>query len=282
MSAADRFFIGLPAWAYAGWRGPYFPTDRPPLESYSKVFNTVEGNTSFYATPSEKSVAGWCEQLADRRFRFCFKLPKSVTHERRPSLSDLRTFFARVEPLGEHLGPFMIQLPATVGPEELPDLTRLVERLPRSHRYVIEFRHRALFEEPDRVEELLDEFSLGRVMVDSRPIYEGDRAHPEVLDALHEKPDVPVLDTVYNSRAFIRLILHPDLTSNPPYLDFWADRCASYLAEGHEVSMLIHCPNNQHCPDLAEDFHARLRARVGATELPALPSWPVPQQTSLI
>lgn len=282
MSVADRFFMGLPAWAYAGWRGPYFPSERPPLESYSRVFNTVEGNTSFYATPSEKSVAGWREQLADRRFRFSFKLPKSVTHERRPSFANLKTFFDRLEPLGEHLGPFMIQLPATVGPEEIPDLTRLVERLPRRHRYVIEFRHPALFRDPDRVESLLSEFNLGRVMLDSRPIYEGDRSHPEVLDALHEKPDVPVLDEVYNDHAFIRLILHPDIDSNSRYLAEWADRCAGYLEKGQEVSMMIHCPNNQHCPALAEDFYGRLRASVGETELAPMPSWPVPQQSSLI
>ena len=282
MSVADRFRMGLPAWAYAGWRGPYFPADRPPLESYAQVFDTVEGNTSFYATPSEKAVAAWRDQLAGRDFRFCFKLPKSVTHDRRPSYPDLKRFFDRLDPLGEFLGQFMIQLPATVGPEELPELSRLVERLPRSHRYVIEFRHRTLFEQPERVEDLLEDFSLGRVMLDSRPIYEGDRAHPEVLDALHEKPDVPVLNRVYSGRAFIRLILHPDLVSNDPYLGFWADRCAAYLGEGHEVTMMIHCPNNQHCPELAEDFHARLRERLGHAELPSFPAWPVPQQTSLI
>jgi len=274
--------MGLPAWAYAGWRGPYFPPERPPLKCYAQVFDTVEGNTSFYATPSEKSVAAWREQLDGRDFRFCFKLPRSVTHERRPSYPDLKQFFGRLEPLGGHLGPFMIQLPATVGPEELPELTRLVERLPRSYRYVIEFRHRTLFEEPERADALLEEFSLGRVMLDSRPIYEGDRAHPEVLDALHEKPDVPVLDTVYSGIAFVRLILHPDIESNPPYLDEWAARCARYLEEGFDVSMMIHCPNNQHCPKLAEDFHARLRERLGHATLPSFPAWPVPQQTSLI
>ena len=282
MQPDSSYHLGLPAWAFPGWKGPYFPPDRPAIESYSKVFNTVEGNTTFYGIPDENTVTGWIRSVADPGFRFCCKLPRSVTHEARPSNVDLKQFFKTLEPLGENLGPFMIQLPAKVGPETLPDLERLVERLPRSFRYVIEVRHPAFFSEPERLEALIDEFNLGRVMLDSRPIYEGDRSHPEVLDALHEKPDVPVLDTVYNGIAFVRLILHPDIHSNTPWIKFWAKRAADYLAAGHKVFMMIHCPNNQHCPSLAETFHSTLRAQPGTEELPPLPAYPVPQQASLI
>ena len=282
MQPDSSYHLGLPAWAFPGWKGPYFPPDRPAIESYSKVFNTVEGNTTFYGIPDENTVTGWIRSVADPGFRFCFKLPRSVTHEARPSNADLKQFFKTLEPLGDNLGPFMIQLPAKVGPETLPDLERLVERLPRSFRYVIEVRHPAFFSEPERLEALIDEFNLGRVMLDSRPIYEGDRSHPEVLDALHEKPDVPVLDTVYNGIAFVRLILHPDIHSNTPWIKFWAKRAADYLAAGHKVFMMIHCPNNQHCPSLAETFHSTLRAQPGTEELPPLPAYPVPQQASLI
>lgn len=276
------YYLGLPAWAYARWQGPYFPADRPALESYSQVFSAVEGNTTFYAIPDDRTVAGWREKVAGRRFRFCFKLPRSVTHEPRPGYADLRLFFDRLEPLDGSLGPFLVQLPASFGPESLGELERLAERLPRRHRYVVELRHPAFFDAPERLEPLLDEFGFGRVMLDSRPIYEGDRQHPEVLDALHEKPDVPVLDTVYGGIAFIRLILHPETASNDPWLDEWAARCAAYLAAGYETFMMIHCPNNQHCPALAESFHGRLRRRLEPERLPSLPAWPVPQQATLL
>ncbi len=276
------YHIGLPAWAYPGWKGPYFPPDRPALESYAKVFNTVEGNTTFYGIPDARTVAGWEQAVAGTPLRFCFKLPRSVTHEARPSKADLSTFFKTISLLEANLGPFMIQLPATVGPEHLQDLERLIERCPRSFRYVIEVRHKAFFSEPERLEALIDEFNLGRVMLDSRPIYEGDRSHAEVLDALHEKPDVPVLDTVYNGVAFVRLILHPDIHSNPPWIEWWAKRVASYLDAGHQVFMMIHCPNNQHCPLLAETFHQTLRGMSPDVSVSALPPYPVPQQASLI
>jgi uncharacterized protein YecE (DUF72 family) len=276
------YYLGLPAWAYPGWQGPYFPPDRPALASYSQVFNTVEGNTTFYGIPDAKTVDAWRRIVEGSSFRFCFKLPRSVTHDRRPSLPDLKLFFARLEPLDEHLGPFMIQLPGKVGTEQLPDLERLIERLPGRHRYVIEVRDRQLFDEPERLEPLIEEFRLGRVMLDSRPIYEGDRAHPEVLDALHEKPDVPVLDTVYNGIAFVRLILHPDIGSNGAYIDEWVERSATYLDAGQQLYMMIHCPNNQHCPGLAETFHAGLRHRRTGSNMPPLPPYPVPQQASLL
>ncbi len=282
MHPDQLYHIGLPAWAYPGWKGPYFPPDRSALESYATVFNTVEGNTTFYGIPDEKTVNGWKNAVADTDFRFCFKLPRSVTHETRPSNADLRQFFKTLSPLEGHLGPFMIQLPAKVGPEQLPDLERLVERCPRRYRYVIEVRHKDFFTAPERLESLIDEFNLGRVMLDSRPIYKGDRSHPEVLDALHEKPDVPVLDTVYNDIAFIRLILHPDIHSNPPWIELWAKRVAGYLDAGHQVFMMIHCPNNQHCPSLAEAFHQALRDQMTDRSLPPLPAYPVPQQASLI
>ena len=282
MNPDQLYHIGLPAWAYPGWKGPYFPPDRPALESYAKVFNTVEGNTTFYGIPDEKTVDGWKKAVVGTDFRFCFKLPRSVTHEARPSNADLTRFFRNLSPLEANLGPFMIQLPAKVGPEQLLDLERLIERCPRSFRYVIEVRHPAFFSEPERLEELIDEFHLGRVMLESRPIYEGDRSHPEVLDALHEKPDVAVLDTVYNGIAFIRLILHPDIHSNPPWIEFWAKRVAGYLDAEHQVFAMIHCPNNQHCPSLAEAFHAALGKQMAEAPLPPLPAYPVPQQASLI
>lgn len=272
------YYLGLPAWAFAGWKDRYF-VDRPSrLTSYASVFNSVEGNTTFYSTPSDANIERW-RAAAPPGFRFCFKLPQSVTHERRPDFREFGRFLDVLAPLGEHLGPFMVQLPASVDASALERLEPVFERLAEQHRFVIEVRHKSWFSEPQLLEPWLERYDAGRVMLDSRPIYEGDRTHPEVLDALHEKPDVPVLETVYGGLAFVRLILHPDIGSNDQYLDFWVDRTAGWLNEGHQAFMMIHCPNNLHCPPLALDFHRRLQAK---TALPDLPAWPVPEQGLLI
>lgn len=280
MNSRGEYFLGLPAWAFPGWKDAYF-TDRPTrLQSYASVFNTVEGNTTFYRTPDANTVARWRDAVADQPFRFCFKLPREVTHQRHPDLGALDAFLLAIAPLGDRLGPLLVQFPATVAPADLDAIMPVFEALEGQRPFVIEVRHPAFFEEPERLERVLERFGAGRVMLDSRPIFEGDRAHPEILDALHEKPDVPVLPTVYNDVALVRLILHPDIVSNRPYIDEWAARGAGYLDAGVTTFMMIHCPNNLHCPPLAAEFHrALMRALPG---LPPLAPWPVPKQQMLL
>jgi uncharacterized protein YecE (DUF72 family) len=281
-SATGNYYLGLPAWAFPGWTGQYFPKaagGESALSLYARVFNTVEGNTSFYRVPDAATAKRWAAAVAGRDFRFSFKLPRTLTHEARPDEHDLREFFASMEHLGESLGPFLVQCPATLGPAELPRLETLFAALPGQFRYVLELRHPGFFETPERVEPLLGRYGAGRVMFDSRPIYQGDATHPEVLAARHRKPDVPLLDTVYNGIAYARVVLHPDSSQNGPWLQEWLDRCESYLTAGHTLFFMMHCPNNQHCPDFAERFHSALRVRV--PELPALAPWPLPQQSSL-
>lgn len=275
--------IGLPAWAFAGWKDRYFPANRPQLASYARVFNTVEGNTSFYAIPDARTVERWRTGVEGTDFRFCFKLPRTVTHDRPASRSDLVDFFRVMESLHEHLGPFLLQFPAAVGPGDLRDLSTLFDRLPGGHRYVVEVRHPAFFRAPERLCELLDRHGMGRVTLDARPIYGGQRDHPEVLAAQHEKPDLPVLPEVSNGLAFIRLVLHPDPVHNGPCLDAWVSHVARYLLEGYETYFMVHCPNNLHCPGFASEFHERLRAHGNlAGQLAPLAPFPVPRQQALI
>ncbi|MDH4107144.1 MAG: DUF72 domain-containing protein [Gammaproteobacteria bacterium] len=272
--------LGLPAWAFPAWRGRYFEAQPSALAGYASVFNTVEGNTTFYQVPAKDTVAAWREAVQGTDFRFCFKLPRTVTHDRSPDFSDLERFLSAVEPLADHVGPLLLQFPARVGPEQLDELQKLLTRLPAGFDKVLEFRHPRLFSEPELVDDLLQEFGCGRVVLDTRPIYAGDRRHPEVIEALHEKPDLPVLQAVYNRLEFVRLVLHPDRLEEGRYIDEWADRIAMRIGQGVSAWMMIHCPNNLHCPEMARAFHAALGRRLDG--LPPLPPWPVPQQATLL
>ena len=279
MSPAGNYFLGLPAWAFPGWSGQYFPSGGSTLSHYARVFNTVEGNTTFYRVPDADTVARWGQAVAGTGFRFSFKLPRSITHERRRSWRDLQHFFGVVEPLGENLGPFLVQCPASLGPEALPELDVLFSRLSDAHRYALEVRHPDFFNQPGLLEPLLERSGAGRVMFDSRPIYREDSQHPEVLAARHKKPDVPLLDTVYNELVYARVVLHPESSHNGHYMAEWLTRCESYLAQGYTVYFIMHCPNNQYCPGFAADFHQQLCRKVPG--LSPLAPWPVPQQAGL-
>lgn len=275
-----NYKIGLPAWAFPGWNSLYFNNKPSTLASYARVFNTVEGNTTFYSIPDEKTVQLWHDAVVNTDFQFCFKLPKTVTHAPKPNLYDLAQFLDRIEPLYNHIGPLLVQFPATTGPANLPTMESIISRLPRQYRYVLEVRHLEFFTKPELLEPLLNKYQLGRVMMDTRAIFRGNKKHPEVFAALHDKPNVPVLGKIYNMLVFVRLLLHPDLISNDLYLDQWSNRISQALNAGCDCYMMIHCPNNLHCPPMALDFHERLRRM--DQQLSVLPSWPVPQQASLL
>ncbi|MEL7022185.1 MAG: DUF72 domain-containing protein [Pseudomonadota bacterium] len=274
-----NFYLGLPAWAYPGWTGDFF-TDQPNrLASYASVFNSVEGNTTFYRTPDADTVERWRDAVADTEFRFCLKLPKSVTHEREFDRTSLDRFLNVIEPLDPHLGPLLVQFPAHVGPRELPRIDATLSAIGSRQSCVVEVRHPAFFQDRNELKSLLQSHHASRVSLDARPIHEGDRTHPEVLAALHKKPDLPVLTSTVEQRAFIRLVLHPDLHSNEPWMEEWVAQAAGYLSADIETWMMIHCPNNQHCPTLARDFTERLGTLI---DLAPLPPWPIPTQMSLV
>ncbi len=154
--------------------------------------------------------------------------------------------------------------------------------MPGQLRCTIEVRHDEFFTHPELLNDLIGKYQLGRVVMDTRAIFQGDRTHPEVLAALHAKPDLPVLGHVYNGLLLVRLLLHPDLVSNDAYIGQWANRFAHALGLGYQCYMMIHCPNNQHCPDLSVQFHNRLRSLVKDGSFLPLPQWPIPQQQPLL
>ena len=273
--------LGLPAWAFPGWRNTYL-VDRPSmLASYSSVFNAVEGNTTFYHVPDVATVNAWKAAIDGQDFLFCFKLPRNITHQRRPDINMLSLFLERMTPLADHMGPFQLQFPKWAGMAHLRRLKPVFDAVASRHDAVIEVRHPGLFKQPELLEPLLEHYGFGRVMLDARALYQGNLQHPDVLAAVHEKPDVPVLGTVYNRLAYIRLILHPDDLDNARWINEWATRTAQWIREGLSPHVMIHCPNNLYCPAFAERFHDAL---VDACEvaIPALPAWPVPQQGALI
>jgi len=284
-----RLRLGLPAWAFPGWRDRYFSARPSPLASYATVFDAVEGNTGFYGIPDPAAVAGWAETLAGRDFRFSFKLPRSVTHEAQPSVEDFHAFLQAMEPLRAHLGPMLVQFPATLDAAALQRRHRLFARLRERHEFVLEVRHPEFFAPGaarDTLDELLVRHGGGRVVLDAGALYAGDPAHPAVVHARHEKPLLPVPDLDGGAPRYVRLVLHPEFVDNADWIAAWAQRCCTWLGEGTDVTMTLHCPDNTRCPPFAREFHTVLSRVLVAAHGPAaalarLPDWPVPQQDAL-
>lgn len=168
MSARIR--IGTIAWSYDPWVGPFYPEGTRPadfLTVYSRAFDTVEVDSTFYAIPASKTVRGWAQRTPDD-FVFSLKLPQEITHERRLRDSgDLAAeFFDRARELGPKLGPILIQLGPDFGPVELPAVAQFLPALPKDIRFAVEFRQRGWIH--DGLLALLAEHGVALALNDGR------------------------------------------------------------------------------------------------------------------
>ena len=168
MSAAIH--IGTQGWNYDAWVGPFYPDGTRPsdfLSVYSRAFDTVEIDSTFYASPAETTIKSWYERTP-RGFQFALKLPQEITHEQR--LRDVtgasEIFFERVRDLKEKLGPVLVQMGPDFQPGELPALVDFLGRVPRDLRIAIEFRHRGWITEG--VLALLKEHNVALALSDGR------------------------------------------------------------------------------------------------------------------
>ncbi|HET9013540.1 MAG TPA: DUF72 domain-containing protein [Gemmatimonadaceae bacterium] len=162
--------IGTQGWNYDAWVGPFYPVGTRPadyLTVYSRAFDTVEVDSTFYAIPPVRTVRGWYDRTP-HGFTFALKLPQEITHERRLRDADdlANEFYDRARELGEKLGPVLIQLGPDFGPVELPALAKLLPTLPQDIRFSVEFRHRGWIQ--DGVLALLAEHGVGLTLSDAR------------------------------------------------------------------------------------------------------------------
>ncbi|HEX4947738.1 MAG TPA: DUF72 domain-containing protein [Blastocatellia bacterium] len=138
--------IGTQGWNYEGWVGSFYPRGTRPtdfLDLYTRVFDTVEIDSSFYAIPSEASIQSWYKR-APAGFTFSLKLPQEITHHNRlqNSADVLSRFCDRVRGLQEKLALILIQLPPDFSPRSLPALESFLPLLPPEMNFAIEFRDR--------------------------------------------------------------------------------------------------------------------------------------------
>jgi uncharacterized protein YecE (DUF72 family) len=275
------FFIGSAVWAHQGWVGNFFPKGTKQadyLREYAKRLTTVEGNTTFYATPSKETVLRWAEDTPTY-FRFCPKLPRGISHAGQliPHLSEAQRFVDLMRNLGTRLGPLFLQLPPRYSPKLINDLQKFLAAWPREVKLALEVRHLDWFSEPQHsaLNDLLRAHDVARVLIDIRPIRDlpGAKIDPgkmrvRVEVAQERKPDVPVLPVRTASIAFVRYIGHPDVPANVPLLEEWAERMAQWLAEGATVFAFCHCPDQTYAPPICRELHRRIAARTKIDPLP--------------
>ncbi len=120
-----KIFIGTSGWQYYHWYQKFYPKElksKDFLTFYSKKFNCVEVNTSFYHFTKKETFEKWKDQVP-KNFLFAVKLNRLFTHLRKLKLKRedkklLENFFESVKVLGEKLGPILVQLPPSFKDEK--------------------------------------------------------------------------------------------------------------------------------------------------------------------
>jgi uncharacterized protein YecE (DUF72 family) len=180
-----RIVIGTSSWADPGFVEAWYPPGLPARERlpyYAQRFDAVEVNSTFYAVPAQRSVAGWVDATPDD-FTFDVKLHRLLSRHSTelkalpPELRDgadtnprgrviltgaLQDALAdavleAVQPLRDagRLATFLLQLSPAFKPgdHELDEIAPLLERLAPVP-VAVEVRHRGWLE-PRRVERTL-------------------------------------------------------------------------------------------------------------------------------
>jgi len=139
--------------SYADWVEVFYPKGMKTgewLTFYSKHFNAVELDTTFYAVPPVERVQRWRDETPDD-FRFTVKTPHGITHEQSidRALPSMREFLDVMRHFADKLSAVLLQFPPSFSSREMGRLRKFVDGLPREFRYAAEFRHPSWFQTHD-------------------------------------------------------------------------------------------------------------------------------------
>ncbi len=162
--------IGTSGYSYRDWLGAFYPDGTETkdfLSYYSKYFDAVEINSTYYRTPSARMFEEMVKKVPST-FKLAVKTPSTFTHERSRYAGSLRPFRECLEPLVRKglLGCLLAQFPHSFRPSAsgFDYLRRMAEDLEVVAPLCIEFRHSSW--QSDEVYTFLKKNNIGYVNVD--------------------------------------------------------------------------------------------------------------------
>jgi uncharacterized protein YecE (DUF72 family) len=189
MALRQPILIGTSGYSYPGpppkgWYGAFYPDKKAKgfdeLRYYSKIFNTVEINSTFYRPPAETVTKNWAAGTPSD-FTFAIKCWQKFTHPKKLgrkgideawdeiTQDDVDKFRAGLEPLADagKLGALLMQYPAGFHctPENMETVARTL-RVFADYPKVVELRHKSWSESSDEVRALLLDNRTSDVLID--------------------------------------------------------------------------------------------------------------------
>lgn len=142
----QKLYVGCISWTYPDWNGPFYPSGARSselLSLYSKIFDLVEVDSSFYRTPSSNAVKQWKDRTPSN-FKFTVKMPKRISHEAKLQKieNELEYFENTILGLGEKLACVFVQLsPSFKFDSDFAKLESFLDKTNPALRYAFEFRN---------------------------------------------------------------------------------------------------------------------------------------------
>lgn len=234
------YYVGCAKWGRKDWVGKIYPKGTKEtgfLSHYSRYFNTIELNATFYKLPTVAQTRSWAEKVGDD-FRFCPKVSNKISHLKRLKDAGELTdrFLQGISGFGNKLGPVFLMIHPGMGPASFDRLEAFLTSVPKDIRLFLELRHEGWYADPEsnkKVFDLMERLGVGAVITDAA----GRR------DCVHMRLTTP--------SAFIRFVgngLHPtDYTR----VDDWVNRIRSWSEKGLEsLYFFMHQEDEIHSPEL--------------------------------
>jgi len=236
--------LGLTGWGEKAWVGRLYPIGTPSggfLQAYSRSFESVELNSTFYAMPPSQVAERW-RNTTSPGFRFMVKVPRLISHSPDAGPEVLDRFLQQLAVLGEKAPACFLQMPPDFDASQSAQLLRLVSHWPaRGPLLFLEFRHASLLEDDGLMADLR---KRGMALVITDTPGRRDLVHMQLL-----QPHV-----------MVRFVASGEDDVDRNRLRDWSCRLAQWFQEGLEQAWFFcHTHDNLRAPEQARLFRDFVR-----------------------
>ncbi len=244
-----NFFVGCAKWNRADLKGFYPRGTKDELEYYSRQFNSIELNATFYRNFPATQFEKWKEKTPDN-FKFFPKLGQEISHWKRLNGVEqvVNSYLDNFSNLQEKLGTIFLQLHANFGPKNFNLFKNFIESWPNEIPLAVEVRHKDWFADTTVFKDytqLLEDNNIANVIVDTA----GRR------DMVHQR--------LTNNEAFIRYV-GANHKTDYNRLDDWVLTLKEWVNAGlQNIHFFIHQNLEKESPLLATHFIKNINSEFG-------------------
>ncbi len=251
-------YVGCAKWNKTDLKNFYPRGTKDELTYYSRQFNSIELNATFYSMPGRDQVITWKDKAPDN-FRFFPKITQSISHMRR--LNDVQAltteYCDNISNFEEKLGMVFLQLHDNFKYKNYDRLVSFIENFPKAIPLAVELRNTEWFNDKavsEEVYSLFEKHQVTNIVVDTA----GRR------DLLHMRLTTP--------KVFVRYVGANNPQSDRERLDDWVERLKIWVDQGiRDIYFFVHQNIELESPFLSAYFIERLNKKFGLTlQIPKL------------